>query len=444
MTSQVAGGLELAQAIDSLTRVLSQASLKVRQEESVFLVEPVELTLQVAPSRTGPGLADIEWRVLGLGDETLPHPGTVHSLTLRFAPRSPEQDSGQDVMEQRASSRGLVVGGGLLSEQDLGLDDQEAVIAGPVPGGPDVAGLESGAVGGVGDVTVVRVRCYLDVEPSGQPRRLVIEREVAAAPSDPRLDEIRRLSGEEHQGEDERHRLVDATAEYFADRIDNGVFGQVGPQRWEIRDMPNPAAVSEALDRSQQWLRGLIEGPLKSAGTQLGVALPVAELISSVGANFVTDPVARRIQGVSRVIDIVGIGFGAATGMHPVVVASIEHLARTEISETISETIVQGVTKAFDGLLAGIRDEPAPADPQPDIGRPAGLDRGSFVTELLAAGFSLDLTGDLDRPLPDIIGDETKDSLARRRPANSPHDPLTSGSEPMDDPDGPWPDVPGP
>lgn len=356
MTPQVEGGLELAQAIDSLARVLSRASLQVQQGESVFRVEPVELALQVTAARIGPGLDGIEWRVLGLGDQAVSEAGTLHRLTMRFAPRSPRRVSGQDTKEQGSDLQ-------TIAQKILGYDYQQGV--GGLPEPLILASLrrsreterpESAALAGASEVIAVRVR-YLDV---GQPGRLVIEQKFMRRPGSPESDrklvEIRRILDETHRGHAERKRLVEATADYVASLVDNAI---VRPEtyQWEIQGVPDPAAVSAMLDRSQQWLQGLVKRPFESAATQMGVPSLVAGPIGAIGANVVIAPVARDVQDATQIIDVVGIIIGATTGVHPLVIACIKHLADTEFHKAVAN----GVTKVFNGLLAGSIDEPLSA-----------------------------------------------------------------------------------
>ena len=382
VTSHDVDGLELAQAIDSLARVLSRASSRARQGESAFQVEPVELTLQVTAVRTGLGVDGIEWRVLELGDQAAVQKNMVHSLTIRINPRSPRQASGQGVLGQRPGQRVPGRGGQEQRRDTPAKPGVFSVRGGPVL--PDVAGtpggdyrpggvrmplvlerlrgrgakgLESAAVG-ADKVIAVRVR-YLDAGQSGRLGRLVIEQKIAAMPSIPESSELGRMLVEERQGQAGRQRLVEAAAEYVATGVDNRLIPPVTEQ-WEIQGALNPAAVSDALDRSQQWLQGLVQRPFESASVQLGAPSPVAGPIGAIGANVAIAPVARPVQDATVIIDIIGILIGTATGMHPLVMASIKHLAHTEFHRAVA----QGVAQAFDGLLTGSIDEPyAPTRP---------------------------------------------------------------------------------
>ncbi len=355
MTPQVEGGLELAQAIDSLARVLSRASLQVQQGESGFRLEPVELALQVTAARIGPGLDGIEWRVLGLGDQAVSQAGTPHRLTMRFAPRSPGRVSRQDTKEQGFDRRTIV-------QEMFGSDRLPEPLNWP-------RNRETERPESVSEVIAVRVR-YLGV---GQPGRLVIEQKFERRPSSPESDrelaEIRQISAETHPGHAERERLVEATAEYVASRLGSGIVGPV-TYRWEIQGLLDPAAVSNALDRSQQWLQGLVERPIERAATPLGVPPALAGALGAIGANVVTAPVARDVQGTTQIIDVIGIIIGSVAGIHPLVIASVKHLANTEFQQAVAG----GVTKVFDGLLAGSIDEPPfrPVSHPTHTLRPAG------------------------------------------------------------------------
>jgi hypothetical protein len=158
-----------------------------------------------------------------------------------------------------------------------------------------------------------------------------------------------------------RERLVDAIAQYAADRVDNA-FPPV-KQRWEIRGMFNPAAASDQLDRLQEWLRELVQRPLEDTSAQLGLAPAAAEAADGIGANIVVAPLDRAAGDLTKVIDIVGIVGGTALGMHPIALACLKHLLHTEFRDMVAKA----VTSAFDGLVVGSKELPMrfPGDLRP-------------------------------------------------------------------------------
>ena len=368
MTPQVEDGLELAQALDSLIDALGRASRHAQQEDSACQLEPVELTLQVTLSRTGPGTDGIKWRVLGADREALPHAGSVHSLKMRFTPRRARLDfmpeaSGRGTHQPESRSTTDPASPSPLSPTSvLGPRSYPPVAASArrwTRADPGILGRGAGTVATADGTYAVRVSCYLESGPGGMPPLLVIERLATVVPEVPAG--IRRMNDAASTPAD-KERLVDATAEYVASRVDGVVFKPVR-QQWEVRGLFNPAVASDELDSFQEWLRNLAQSPLMGAATALRVPSPVGEVASGIGANIVIAPVDRSVQGATEVIDVVGIVVGSALGMHPLVIACLKHLARTEFHRAVAGV----VTKAFDGLSMGSKDVP----PAPSPSRPA-------------------------------------------------------------------------
>jgi hypothetical protein len=159
-----------------------------------------------------------------------------------------------------------------------------------------------------------------------------------------------------------REPLVDAIAEYVAGRVDSAAFKPV-KQQWEIRGEWNPAAASDQLDGLQKWLLHLVQQPQEDTAAQLGLPPAAAEVAGGVGANIVIAPVTRAVEDLTKIIDIVGIVGGTVLGLHAIALLSFKHLVHTEFHDMV----VKAVTKAFDGLVTGTKEVPAPPTRQPFI-----------------------------------------------------------------------------
>ena len=453
MTPQVEDGLELAQALGSLTDALSRAVLHAQQADSVFQAEPVELTLQVTVSQTGPGAGGTEWRVLGAGGAAVPHAGASHSLKMRFTPLPGRRDSAQDGLKRSAEQPDDGPGTHQLPQSPSSAskpssDSAAAIIAPPGAMRPvvprreatgdrpwrrrttsDLAGRPAGVVAGIDRTYAVRVSCYLDAGPSGQPRCLVIERTVATVPEDDALANVRWMCKEAPLAPALREGLVDAVSEYVACRVDDAAFKPV-KQQWEIQGMFNPAAASDQLERFQEWLQNLAQSPLQDAATQLGAAAPVAEVASGVAANIVVAPVDRAVQDVTKVIDIAGIVVGTALSMHPLALACLKHLAHTEFHEIVANA----VTKAFNGLLVGSKDIP-----------PAPASRPSSAAPSPGSPSPYPFPSWRDRPPPPTtrLGPSRRIPPVRPTPRQPPPGPPPSPPSPLAPPSQPKPKGPG-
>jgi hypothetical protein len=80
------GWVDLPDAIEALRRDLAAAWWDGRHHRVRFRVEPVELTVQVAVTRSGKGSAGVKWHVLTLGGERSRETATTQTLTLRLEP----------------------------------------------------------------------------------------------------------------------------------------------------------------------------------------------------------------------------------------------------------------------------------------------------------------------------------------------------------------------
>jgi hypothetical protein len=211
----------------------------------------------------------------------------------------------------------------------------------PVPG---IAGFwnrsgaprhRSGETSDIGTVAVVRVGCYLEMGPSGQQERVVVEEEAAAIPR----DRVLRMWDEAQQDQDARERLVDTATKYVADSVSGNTFRPLRRQ-WEIP--------YDALDRFEPWLRHLVEQPLE------GAPGPAAASPGGVSGNLVIAPVTPPVREFSQRIDIASIVTSYAPDTPHLVVASTRHLVRNELRSRLTEAVI----KALEGLLPGRGDEP--------------------------------------------------------------------------------------
>ena len=183
---------------------------------------------------------------------------------------------------------------------------------------------------------------------------------------------------------------MDAIAEYVADRVDSAAVKPVR-QQWEIRGDWNPAAASDQLDGFQKWLLHLVQQPQEDTAARLGLPPAAAEVAGGIGANIVIAPVNRAVEGLTKIVDIVGIVAGTALGLHTIALLCFKHLVHTEFHDMV----VKAVTKAFDGLVAGTKEAPAPSaggparhpSPSPQLHRPPPVDPGDPPP--LARGWSV-------------------------------------------------------
>ena len=387
MATQDGDGPELAQALDSLTDALSRAVRHAQQGESAFQIAPVELILQVTVSWAEPKAGRAEWRVLGPGAAAPPGAAAAHSLTMRFTPREArrdsagpaggagqaEQSSGGSPSSQPASRYAAPSAPALRPVTTV--SRPVTTVSRPATAAPGTGPINAlsglaetwlgpGRAGGSappashGGPYAVRVSFYLD-EAAGEPPGLLVERAAAPVPE----QEAAAFAAAADQPDARpqgQERLVDAIAEYVADRVDSAAAEPV-KQRWEIRGDWNPAAASAQLDGFKKWLLHLVQQPQEDAAARLGLPPAAAGVAGDIGANIVIAPVNRAVENLTKIVDVVGIVGGAALGLHAIALLCLKHLAHTEFHDMVVKT----VTKTFDGLVTGTKEVSAssPGDP---------------------------------------------------------------------------------
>ena len=170
--------------------------------------------------------------------------------------------------------------------------------------------------------------------------RLVIEHSAVTMPRD-QAGDVSEVLGKSRQARDDvtfRERFIDAASEYAGDRIGNNV-SQVLTQRWITRDVAHVDAVSQALNRSDEWLHDLAGKPFEEAAGRLGVAQPGAAVLGGIGSELVLEPISAEIQGAVRCCEIIGIGVGLAFGLHPLAISCTKSLFRAQLNERLSTAI---------------------------------------------------------------------------------------------------------
>jgi hypothetical protein len=180
-----------------------------------------------------------------------------------------------------------------------------------------------------------------DYDPAAARRvRLVIERKqvtVRAGRSRTAID-VLDLAKQAQENPSAGDQFVDAACEYAASRLDDPAW-QVLTQRWVTRDPADINAVSEALNRSDEWLHNLAGKPFEVAASELGLDGPEAAVIGGIVGNLVLASASREIQGAIRFCEIVGIVIGLAVGLPPLAIACTKSLLHAEIHNQLTAAI---------------------------------------------------------------------------------------------------------
>jgi hypothetical protein len=122
-------GVELSEAIEALRAALVRSWWDGRRGRVRFRMEPVELTVQLAVTRTDKGSAGVKWHVLNVGGERSKEAAATQTLVFRLAPVLFDAQ-GQPLPEDEQ----------LISDLESDADDTAADRATPEPEQPAVAG----------------------------------------------------------------------------------------------------------------------------------------------------------------------------------------------------------------------------------------------------------------------------------------------------------------
>jgi hypothetical protein len=183
--------------------------------------------------------------------------------------------------------------------------------------------------------------------------RLVIERSEVTMLRDQAqdVDDVLALGRRAHEDASWRDRFVKAASEYAGDRIGNSMF-QVLTQRWRTQDVADVDTVAQALNRSDELLHDMAGKPFEQIANKVGVAPPGAAVVGGIGADLVLESISGEIQDAVRVCEVVGIGIGLATGLHPLAIACTKSLLHDELSKTLSTAINKALSTAIKDVFS--------------------------------------------------------------------------------------------
>lgn len=211
-------------------------------------------------------------------------------------------------------------------------------------------------------------RASTGAQPRGAnaPGRLVVELQTARVPADrmDAFDAVVQMPRGAHTAPDETGHLAEATAAYFAQRVDDQT-----STAWATPGRFDPDQVSAVLDSVRQQLQDL--------ATRGGAPAPAAALAAGIGANLIRAPEMRLKEDISWIIDICVIGIGFATGQPHLVAGAAKHLVHTELENAlehaVSDILHDWLNPTAPAAPGRSHDDPTPAAEarhQPDSSGP--------------------------------------------------------------------------
>ena len=160
--------------------------------------------------------------------------------------------------------------------------------------------------------------------------RVAVERELVRYPVQYSNPEVVGLQAQEDP--DFRDRLLETAADYLAGKYGDPVVDRAASQVWVTSESFPETDLAGICSGISDGLTTLVERPLAAAGTQLHIPGPVDAAGAGIGAGLILEPVTGPLGNAARLCEIVGVGIGLLTGLHPLVLASAKLLARSRFT----------------------------------------------------------------------------------------------------------------
>lgn len=156
--------------------------------------------------------------------------------------------------------------------------------------------------------------------------------EAVAAP-EPSVDLALGAAAAERLGE----LLRESVAEVVAGRVEGMV--------WRTDDLSEDQ-VASFVAGLPDIVKTLAEKPLDSLAGLAGVPVRVALLSADVTATLLLKPVLEPIETAVHAFEVAGIVIGLVTGLHPLVITCVKHLAYDELGDALTEAFEQIMSPA--------------------------------------------------------------------------------------------------
>jgi hypothetical protein len=196
---------------------------------------------------------------------------------------------------------------------------------------------------------------------AAEPRfRVAVERELI--PYAGRYSNLDVVERQVRNDADFRDRLLETAADYLAGQYGDPVVARAAGQVWVTSQSFPETDLADVCGRISDGLTTLVERPLAAAGAQLRIPGPVDAAGAGIGAGLILEPVSGALGDATRLCEIVGVGIGLLTGLHPLVLASAKLLARGELHRQMARGLVEAGKSLFRGEPSS-RAEPGDRSP---------------------------------------------------------------------------------
>ncbi len=241
-----------------------------------------------------------------------------------------------------------------------------AVLSDRLQPGPPVAESEAGQASLDSALIRLRVHCLRDRGSVATGRLYVQLQVVHVSSDDPDLASFVQRERSAASSAD-RHGVMEAASDYAASQLTSAF----GGRWWETPDSFALARTADLLDRSADWMRGLIEHPLAAAASGAGVGAPLGSTGAGITADFVTARLTEVPQGAAHVCEVAGIIVGAVSGLHPLAIACAKRLIDDELGGVIGhvvEQVADELQRGFNGAIDSVNAAYVrPVTPEPNL-----------------------------------------------------------------------------
>jgi hypothetical protein len=134
-------------------------------------------------------------------------------------------------------------------------------------------------------------------------------------------------------------RLKETVAEVLAGRLEGMV--------WKTTDDLSEDQVAGLLAGLPEMVKTLGEKPLDIPGDPA----PVVSLGADVSATLLLKSALEPLESTVDMLEVVGIVLGLATGMHPLVITCVKHLAYDELGDVLTHAFEQIMSPAYVQVL---------------------------------------------------------------------------------------------
>jgi hypothetical protein len=172
--------------------------------------------------------------------------------------------------------------------------------------------------------------------------------------------------------QEQAHRLLDGIRERLAERATETGLNPVwdaATTRWYVTDFGGFERAAEVFGDLDNWGHQAVAAWVEDVDRAIDMPRAVAGDVGEVIGLAIPLPIDRPLIDASRVIQVAGVAFAAATGNMPLACASLKSLAHDRLVDFMAKRLLNAVTGRGNDRTSP-RQEPDPASGRPVAARP--------------------------------------------------------------------------